>query len=185
MKDSSSRATKDGHAEAERSRFDRRVRALKDTLWRVATSLAKEADEADELVQKTMIRMWERRDSYTGAGAYRAWAVAIMRNIWKDDLRRAQRQAHVALDACPDMPDPEADVEAKRWARHRAEVLWTALDRIGARERKALLARHVDGLSLSEVGRMLGTSRKTADELVQKACRQLRSMDDMLELTLN
>lgn len=178
-------ATKDGRVELERTRFDRRVRALKDTLWRVAMSLAGEADVADEVVQLTLIRMWERRDSYTGTGSYRAWAVAIMRNIWKDEWRRARRQAHVPLEACLNLPDPRADVEAECRAKHRSDVLRAALSRLGAREREALLAHHVEGLPLSEVARMQGMSRKTADELVRRACRRLRSMDDVLKLTLD
>lgn len=174
----------EGRAPAERSSFDRRARDLQDTLRRVAMSLAKEAGQAEELVQKTLIRMWQRQDGRTGAGSYRAWAVAIMRNIWKDELRRSRRRLDVPLDECLDIPDPGADLEAERWAHHRADVLRAALDRIDARERKALLAHHVDGWPLSKVGRALGTSSKTAERLVRRACRRLRSMDDVLELVL-
>ncbi len=177
--------TGDGRNDSERACFDRRVRGLEGSLRTFALSLAKDANAADELVQNTLIRMWERRDSYSGKGSYRAWAVAVMRNIWKMELRRSRRDGAVSLDEVGEVVDRRIDVEADRRAKRRARVVRAALKRLGRKERDALLARHVDDLPLAEVARKMEVSPKTADKVIRRACRKLRSMEDVLELALD
>ncbi len=170
--------------DSERACFDRRVRGLEGSLRKLAMSLARTSVQADELVQDTLIRMWERRDSWSGKGSYRAWAVAIMRNVWKMELRRSRGNVEVALDEVGEVVDPRGDLEAQRLSDHRAHVVRVALKRLSRTERDALLAHHVDGLSLAEVARRMEMSTKTADRVIHRACRKLQSMEDLLELEL-
>lgn len=174
---------------SERELFDRRARQVEESLRRVAASLASQPDQADELVQETLIRMWERRDRYSGRGSYRAWAVAIMRNIWKDQQRRLGRQAHVVLwselPEALEIADPRADLEAVHWDRHRAQVVRRALRRLSPDEREALTARHCEELSLREVAERMGLTRGQAERLLRRACDKFRGMDDVLKLVMD
>lgn len=52
--------------------------------------------EAEELVQETLLRAWNRRETYEGRSTLRAWLYKIATNLCIDTLRQA-----AAGDYCP------------------------------------------------------------------------------------
>lgn len=164
------------------SAFNARAGEVLPDLRRVAARLANDHDDASELVQQTLIRMWRREGTYSGKGSYAGWAVAILRNLWKDGLRRTANEPDwVSLEECADFPAPNADILDEMWERRRATALHAALGRLTRAERRAFVAHHVDGTSFSEIAGELGVSRRQATVLVRRACRKLRSQEDLLE----
>ncbi len=164
------------------SGFNGRARKVLPDLRNAAARLTDDHDHASELVQQTLIRMWRREGTYSGQGSYAGWAVAILRNLWKDGLRRtANGPEWVPIEECEDLAAPNADALEAIWERRRAAALQTALGRLKRAERQAFVAHHVDDASLSEVAEGMGVSRRQAAVLVRRACEKLRSQDDLLE----
>jgi RNA polymerase sigma-70 factor (ECF subfamily) len=74
------------------------------------------AEDAEDLVQETLVALHTRRDSYDPSYPLTAWMYAIARYRLIDFLRRAKRRAHASLDDIEigaDDPDFEAS-DAKR-----------------------------------------------------------------------
>src|SRR5258705_13066333 len=63
-------------------------RALQTHCYRLLGSL----QEAEELVQETMLRAWRRRATYAGRGPLRAWLYKIATNVCLDSLARRPRR---------------------------------------------------------------------------------------------
>lgn len=165
------------------SEFDARARQVLPDLRSAALRLAGDPDDASELVQRTLIRMWRRDGAYSGKGSYAGWAVAILRNLWKDSLKRAANEPQwVPLEECEDLAAPHADPLNEIWEQRRAAALHTALGRLKSAEREAFVAHHVDDTPLSEIAEEMGVSRRHAAILVQRACDKLKSQDEFLEL---
>src|SRR5258708_7309832 len=64
--------------------------------------------DAEDLVQETLLRAWEKRTTLTSPGAYRGWLYRIATNLCLDRQRRAPRRSFP-----PDTPptsDPSAPV---------------------------------------------------------------------------
>src|SRR6516164_8477125 len=67
-------------------------------------------NDAEDLVQETLLRAWEKRATLTSPGSYRAWLYRIATNLCLDKLRSAPRrslppQTHAVGD--PDSPSPK------------------------------------------------------------------------------
>ena len=58
-----------------------------------ARSLCRNRQQADDLIQETMIRGWTARKSFEPGTNMRAWLLKILRNCFYSDLRRAKRTA--------------------------------------------------------------------------------------------
>src|SRR5258708_14812878 len=64
--------------------------------------------DAEDLVQETLLRAWEKRTTLTSPGAYRGWLYRIATNLCLDRQRRAPRRS-LPPDTHP-MSDPSGPV---------------------------------------------------------------------------
>lgn len=57
-------------------------------VYRAAVALCGRPSDADDLVQATLLKAFERFDSFQAGTNCKAWLLKILRNIWIDQLRR-------------------------------------------------------------------------------------------------
>jgi RNA polymerase sigma-70 factor (ECF subfamily) len=84
-------ATQKPNRPAERIQFEEDALALADDVWRVARRLARDANEAEDLVQDTYLRAIRSWRSYQPGTNLRAWLLRILHNLAIDQARRRRR----------------------------------------------------------------------------------------------
>ena len=67
---------------------ERHRRELQAHCYRMVGSV----QEAEELVQETLLRAWRRRETYAGRAPFRAWLYKIATNLCLDALARRPRR---------------------------------------------------------------------------------------------
>jgi RNA polymerase sigma-70 factor (ECF subfamily) len=84
-------------------------------LRRYARSLTRNESQAEDLVQDTLVRAYERRSSFRPGGNLRGWLLSILHNTFIDhrrrrvaEFRRLEQAAAVAETAA--LPDQESRV---------------------------------------------------------------------------
>ena len=82
--------------EAEREKFAREAMAHLDHLYRVAFHLAKDPDEAEDLVQETYVRALGSYQQFVPGTHLKAWVTKILYNFFFDRYRQMKRW--VAVD---------------------------------------------------------------------------------------
>lgn len=132
-------------------------------------------DEAEDAVQDTYLRAWRSRDSFDGEHL-RAWLYRIATNVCMDRVRSQQRQVAVLHSAAEvpwltPYPDTVLDGPDDEYvARETIELAFlVALQVLPPRQRAALLAREVLGLSAAETAAMLDVSVAAANSALQRA----------------
>jgi RNA polymerase sigma-70 factor (ECF subfamily) len=158
-------------------------------------------DEAEDLVQETLLRAWRAADSYDPQRAsLRTWLHRIATNACLTALEgRARRplpsglgpagdpQAPLApsldipwLQPFPDarLGDP-ADIAQQRAGLRLAFI--AALQLLPARQRAALVLRDVLAMSAAEVAEMLGSSVASVNSSLQRARATLRAAGPALD----
>ena len=73
--------------------------ALLPSLRAFAFSLARNRERADDLVQDTVIRAWEKHASFTEGTNMRAWLFTILRNCFYSEIRKRRREVEDVDDA--------------------------------------------------------------------------------------
>jgi RNA polymerase sigma-70 factor (ECF subfamily) len=132
-------------------------------------------DEAEDAVQDTYLKAWRSRDTFEGEHL-RAWLYKIATNVCMDKVRSKQRQV-TALHSAAEVPwltpypDNELDDPDQAYvARETIELVFLiALQVLPPKQRAALLARDVLGLSATETAEVLDTSVAAANSAVQRA----------------
>ncbi len=154
--------------------------------------------DAEDLVQETLLRAWEKRATLTNPQSYRAWLYRIATNLCLNRLTRAPRrflpsETHplsdpsspapprlrepIWLEPFPDdlLADPEADPEN---CTERSEQITLAflmaLQHLTPAQRAILLLREVLEWEASEVAEWLDLSVPAVNSALQRARRALR-----------
>ncbi|MFG1604940.1 RNA polymerase subunit sigma-70 [Actinoplanes sp. NPDC049265] len=159
-------------------------------------------DEAEDLVQETMLRAWRAADQYDHRRAsVRTWLHRIATNACLTALEgRARRPLPSGLGAAGDDPDapltPSLDIpwlqpfpddrlgDPADAAQQRAGLrlaLVAALQLLPARQRAALVLREVLRLPAAEVAQILDSSVASVNSSLQRARATLRSAGPVLE----
>jgi RNA polymerase sigma factor (sigma-70 family) len=124
-------------------------------------------DAAEDLVQDTLIAVHAKRSTYDRARPFSAWLYAIARYKLADHFRRSYR-----LGATEDLNDEIAapDFEPASLALIDLDRL---LDGLPAKQRGAIRATKIDGLSLSEAAAAAGISESDAKMSVYRGLKRL------------
>jgi len=154
-------------------------------------------EDAEDMLQETLLRAWRSLASYAGRASFRAWLYKIATNVCLDalDRRRVRSLPNVVsrpavpgqplpaavlepvwLEPLPDaalegLPaGPAADPEAVYEARESVTLAFLAvLQQLPGRQRAALILRDVLGFSADETAAMLDMTTAAVNSALQRA----------------
>lgn len=160
--------------------FEALMRRHNRRLFRVARSILRDGDAAQDVVQETYLRAFTKLESYTPAGKFGAWLTKIAFNEALM-MRRRLRGDTVSLDEVPpgSLPveepvssGPTADQFVE--AAHARELLEHAVDALPENFRLVFVLRLVEGLDVRETAECLEINAATVRTRLFRAQRQLR-----------
>lgn len=123
-------------------------------------SLVQIHHEAEDVLQKTNLILWQKRDRFEAGSSFRAWAFTIARLESLNQIRRRSRDQRVLSN--PDLVDaPTGPVSAEESQADTLKALRACLRRLPDRDRELLLMRYGSDRTLGEYARNLNRSPGT------------------------
>lgn len=126
---------------------------------------------AEELTQQAMVQAVRARASYDGRASVTTWICSIARNLVIDHHRRLDREERGRLRLTVREIDP-IDQHARVADRDELE---SALRRLPAIGRLALVLRYIDDYSVAEIARLIGRTESATHALLTRSREQLRT----------
>ena len=174
------RAAADGQIVARIAAGDRPALAelyarYRQPLFRYLLQLTPDHQLAEEILQDTLVAVWQNARGFEARSRVRTWLFGIARRQAHNALRRrglplADAAALEELAAADPEPEPAALASAER-----AELA-RALGRLPAIHREVLLLIFVEELSYQEAARVLGVPTGTVKSRLSHARRALRAI---------
>jgi RNA polymerase sigma-70 factor, ECF subfamily len=159
--------------------FRRYVEPELDVLLRVARRLTNQPSDAEDLVQDTLVRAYSALDSFDGRHP-RAWLLTILRNTWKNSLRK--RRPVLLDDADPEFAGTPAPGPDGRGGAEERAMLGTvdgaivfAHRSLSEKKRVVVMLVDVDGLTYQETADVLEIPIGTVMSRLHRARKQLRA----------
>lgn len=148
-------------------------------LRRYARVLTGEATRADDLVQDTLARAWEKRQLWQSGTDLRAWLFTVMHNVFVNQRALARREArNVSLDADEDGGEVwQIPVRPNQQARVELSELLAQVGRLPPEQREVLLLAAVEELKYEEIATVLDIPIGTVMSRLSRARDKLRRMD--------
>jgi RNA polymerase sigma-70 factor (ECF subfamily) len=141
--------------------------------------------EAEDAVQDTFLRAWQRRDTCTSPASPRPWLYRIATNVCLDAIALRGRGAGPLPLVEPAAPR-DAEPDAVLVSRETVELALVASSRLPARQHASVVLRDVVGLSAAETARALSLSVPATTSALQRGREGLRRVlaGDRLEWAL-
>lgn len=146
-------------------------------MLRTAWLLTGQRASAEDLVQNSLESVWRHWGRVSSAGSPRAYVRKAMVNTYISSQRRAWNR-ETPSEA---VPDSAAAGDAHRTVEQRL-LLTTALGRLPARQRAAVVLRYFHDLSEAQTAEAMSCSTGTVKSQVHKALRTLRDDEGLSAL---
>lgn len=159
--------------------FDNLLRPHLKQLYRLAYRLTGTRNDAEDLVQDTLIKVYRRREELSGIRELKPWLGRVLFNQFIDDKRRYGRRALHLVDANVD-PDsiatPIAEPEAAGARDEQAGALRMALAQLSEDHRVVLVLHDVEGYKLHEIQEVTDTPVGTLKSRLHRARARVREL---------
>lgn len=139
--------------------FRNDVLPLKDKLFRLALRITLDRAEAEDVVQETLIRIWNKRDEWNQFDSIEAYSLTVVRNLAIDRSRRKDAET-VELtpeaELTPDGSNPYDSLVNKE----RLELIHRLVNELPEKQRVIMQLRDVEGKNYKEIARILNLTEE-------------------------
>ena len=141
--------------------FRNDVLPLKNELFRLALRITLNRAEAEDVVQETMIKVWNRRDHWDEIESIEAFCLTICRNISLDKVKKAENQ-NQSLNNEHDAPDRSyaSNPEEQAGQRDKIQLIRRLINILPEKQRSVMQLRDFEGKSYKEIAEILAISEE-------------------------
>ena len=134
--------------------FRNDILPLKDKLFRLALRITLDRAEAEDVVQNTMIRVWNKRDEWQQFESVEAYCLIVAKNLAID---RSQKKDAQNVELTPEMAE-EADTSGpydRLVNNERMKIIHRLIDELPEKQRLIMQLRDIEGESYKDIAKVL------------------------------
>ena len=127
---------------------------MKDKLFRLALRITLDRAEAEDVVQDTMIRVWNKRDEWQQFESVEAYCLIVAKNLAID---RSQKKDAQNVELSPEMAE-EADTSGpydRLVNNERMKIIHRLIDELPEKQRLIMQLRDIEGESYKDIAKVL------------------------------
>lgn len=154
-------------------------RLLFDTYWerlyQIAYQKLRSEEDAKDIVQNSLIRIWQRKDTLDIKVSIEAYLTSVVRyellSFITAAVKSKEKQEHIARHVLPDFVQLADSLQIKELHQHLDKLVQQLPEKM---RQVYLLSRHQD-LSISEISRSLKLSEQTVRNQLNTALTRIRA----------
>ncbi|MCR4602843.1 MAG: RNA polymerase sigma factor [Prevotella sp.] len=164
------------------------VLPLKDELFRLALRITLNRADAEDIVQETMLKVWNRRDSWSELESIEAYCLTICRNLALDKVKRADSQqpslddtdekghVHEHIDHSYDANPEEQAVQ-----RDRVALVRQLINQLPEKQKSCMQLRDMEGKPYKEIAQVLGITEQQVKVNIFRARQAIKERFQQIE----
>lgn len=145
--------------------FNRTYEMYADMLYRIAVSMLRSADDAEDAVQNVFIRYLDKTPSFHDSDHERAWFIRVTINQCKDLMRRRKVRAWLPFEALTDIG-----------VRPKSTPALDAVSELPEKYKAIVILYHLEGLSVDEIAESLSLSASAVKMRLSRARDMMRDI---------
>lgn len=160
--------------------FTRDILPLKNVLYRTALRITLNREEAEDIVQDVLLRLWERRSELGRVGNLEAFALKSVRNLALDRIALKQNKTIQLSIDLHDHADTQPLQTEAMICSEQAAAIHQAISRLPEKQRTALQLRDIEGKTYKEIAQTMDIAETDVKisiyrgrEFLKKICKIL------------
>lgn len=153
--------------------FKQRFMPYHRLLYRVAFHLTGNVQDAEDLLQDTYLKLWQKRDDLREEAVTQAYLVTLMRNLLRDQqrLKHIDSSAELRNELSP--PD-ERNLDHQIDAKDEASQMEGLINQLPERDGKIIRMHLVEERSYEEIEKKTGLSQGNIRIIVMRTRQKLK-----------
>ena len=157
----------------ERKAFSELVKRHQRGLLRMSLRFVKDIDNAEDVVQESFIKAFQKLNSFEGRSSFKSWLYQITVNTARNKLRENK---HVTTDLEDVQLGVNAVAESSLVQVAVAKMLQAEVDKLPFKQKTALVLRVYEDLSFNEIADIMGCPYDTAKANYRHAVMKLKQV---------
>lgn len=158
----------------DKTTFEQTAARLRPLILRIGRDFFGSADDAEDVAQETLLRLWQYCQRLDEGRNMEALAARVAKNCCVDMQRRSRidtvREGEEVLVLSPAlMSSPHEELEQKEGV----EALDEAVNQLQARERQLFEMRQQEGLSTEEIAQQTGIPKASVQSMIAMARKKV------------
>jgi len=159
--------------------FQTDILPMKDLLFRLALRITLNREDAEDVVQETLIRCWNKRDEWETIDSIKAFATTICRNLALDCTKRSGRKTKNIEDDALKQSQPTtsaADSPIEKLLKsERIAQLKQIVDTLTENQKLCLQLRDFEEKSYKEIAEMLQMTEQQVKTNIFRARQTIKA----------
>lgn len=161
--------------------FRNDVLPLKNRLFRLALRITLNREEAEDIVQDTLLRIWNSRSEWAGIANMEAFGLTVCRNLALDRTEKKEKQ-NISLDETEhDCADLASTPEEQMVRDERESIVRRLVDSLPEKQRTVMHLRDIEGKTYKEIAGILGLTESDVKVNLFRARKQIREQFNRLD----
>lgn len=153
--------------------FKQRFMPYHRMLYRVAFGLTGNQQDAEDLLQDTFMRMWQKRELLTSEHVNEAYLILMMRNLHLDRLRVKTPDTSIPLDSVS-LPSDQNRPDEKAERRNEAFLIKELIEHLPLKEKDIIRMYLLEELSYEEMEACTGMKQGNLRQIVLRTRNKLK-----------
>ncbi|ATV26337.1 RNA polymerase sigma factor [Prevotella intermedia] len=160
--------------------FRNDVLPLKNQLFRLALRITLSREEAEDIVQDTMIKVWDKRYEWSNIDSIEAYSLRICRNLSLDRLKKRDNQndslEEEQLDTVHTSTPQDRLID-----QDRLRVVKEIVDSLPEKQRSCMQLRDFEGKQYKEIADILGITEEQVKVNIFRARQAVKQRFQKIE----
>jgi len=158
-------------ANMQQQQFKKEILVHKDQMYRLALRMLQNKDDAQDIVQDCLIKLWNKRFVLKNINSYKSFALTTVRNASIDMIRKRKYNTnHSELNLKTEDPNPEKQLDLSDQVKRMKLII----EQLPQQQRELIQLREIEGLEYSEICEISGLSLSNARVIISRARKEIR-----------
>lgn len=162
--------------------FKNNILPLKEKLFRKALSITESTEDARDVTQDVMMRLWDKRREWNGISNIEVYSMVLVKNAALDKIRKKGR-GHKQIDSGAAYDDHQTIPQERLEQEDDAALVWKIISLLPEKYGTLIKLRDIEELSYKEIAIETGMAEAQIKAALFKARQKMKGI--YLKLTRN
>lgn len=147
---------------------------LKDVLFRLALRITLSREEAEDIVQDTLIKVWNKRESWQDLDSIEAFSLTVCRNLSLDRIKLGSNNNASLDQSNADKPAATLNPLERMQQKDSIRIVKRIIDGLPEKQRSCIQLRDIEGKQYKEIAQILDISEDQVKVNIFRARQAVR-----------